>query len=180
MGGKDMPPRDYFKGISKDEFYALFAEMRHASDRVAAVSCAAYLDDTLGWALSARFVVLGKRWEGRLFSGSDAPLGTLSAKVRLGYALALYGPITCADLGLIREIRNDFAHTAKPLSFAKSDIGAKVSRLKTFLPGGLGGPFPPDDPKQIFAATAQQIAFCLMDDLTSRSIASPTFPSTLP
>ena len=175
-----MPPRDYLKGISQGEFLALFMEMRHASDRVAAISCVAYLDDTLGWALSARFVARGKQWEARVFSGPDAPLGTLSAKIRLGYALGLYGPMTCADLDLIRAIRNDFAHTALPLSFADAGISGKVSRLKTPLPRGLGGPFPPNDPKEIYAATVYQIALCVLGDLMNRQIQRPSFPPTLP
>jgi hypothetical protein len=99
----------------------MFAETGNASDRVAAVACAAFLDDSLGAALSARFVRLGKGWEDRIFSGGTAPLGTFSAKIRLGYALALFRPSTQKDLDLIRTIRNAFAHTASPVFFSDAE-----------------------------------------------------------
>jgi mannitol operon repressor len=116
-----MPPRDHFEG-TPDQVMAMFREITSATDRVAAVACAAFLDDTLGAALAAHFVRLTKKWEDRIFSGATAPLGTFSAKTRIGYVLGLYGPLTCDDLETIRSIRNDFAHQAGPISFDEPEI----------------------------------------------------------
>ena len=68
-----MPPRDYFLGATLDQVVALLSELQNVSDRVAAISAAAFLDDTLGAALLARFVIMGKTWKNRLFSSENAP-----------------------------------------------------------------------------------------------------------
>jgi hypothetical protein len=111
-----MPPRDHFEG-TPEQIEAMFIEMGSVSDRVAAVCCLAFLDDSLGAALAARFVRLGREWEDRIFGGANGPLSTFSAKIRLGYALAILGPATYKDLDIMRSVRNDFAHTAGPISF---------------------------------------------------------------
>jgi hypothetical protein len=46
----------------------------------------------------------------------DAPLATFSAKIRLAYALSIFGSSTRDDLDTIREIRNAFAHSTRPLA----------------------------------------------------------------
>jgi hypothetical protein len=122
-----MPPREEWEG---DEFTAAFAEMRHVSDRVAAISSAAYLDNAIGLALLTRLIPLGKRWQDQIFDGAVAPLNTLSSKAKIGYAIGLYGPVTYKDIDIIRKIRNDFAHTIGPLSF--SDMVNHCEALKTF------------------------------------------------
>jgi DNA-binding MltR family transcriptional regulator len=133
--------RDHFEG-SDQQVMAMFAEMQNVNDRVAAVSCTAFLDDSIGAALAAHFVRLGKQWQDLIFSGPTAPLSTFAGKIRVGYALGLYGSATCKDLDIMRSIRNDFAHTAGPLSFTDTVIADKCSRLSTprrIIKGELGG-----------------------------------------
>lgn len=50
--------------------------------------------------------------------GAKGSLGTLSAKIRMAYALGLIGKVVRSDLLAINEIRNVYAHSplAKPLS----------------------------------------------------------------
>jgi hypothetical protein len=142
---------------------ALFEEMQNANDRVAAVSSAAWVDDTLAAALSTRFVKMGKTWTDRVFDGAGAPLGTFSAKIVIGYALGLFGPLTRTDLDTIRSIRNDFAHNAGPLLFTQPDIAAKCAKLTTPSRAGfgMGAAFSlesPPGPKALYVRTAQYIA----------------------
>ncbi|HEV3492587.1 MAG TPA: hypothetical protein VG224_18385 [Reyranella sp.] len=59
--------------------------------------------------------------------GFDSPAGTFSAKINLAYALSLFGPATYRDFGLIRLIRNEFAHARKPATFADEPL-AEVCR----------------------------------------------------
>jgi hypothetical protein len=92
-----MSVRDDLKAAF-EEYRTLFEEMQNANDRVAAVSSAAWVDDTLAAALSTRFVKMGKTWTDRVFDGAGAPLGTFSAKIVIGYALGLFGPLTRTDL----------------------------------------------------------------------------------
>jgi hypothetical protein len=176
-----MPPRDHFEG-SREQVAVLFDEMHHVSDRVAAVSCASFVDDTLGAAIAARFVRLGRQWEKKVFSGADAPLGTLSAKIRLGFALGLYGPRTCADLDIIRSVRNDFAHTAGPILFTDPEIKAKCRRFTTpqRLTMGLATPFiGQTGPKALYVQTAQQISSYLIGAIRAVPLQRPSFPDAL-
>jgi hypothetical protein len=125
-----MPPRDIFEDEPK-RLLELFKELQSTSDRVAVISATAFLDDSLGVALRARFVPLGNGWADKIFSGSGGPLSTLSSKIVIGYALGLYGPITRKDLDTIRNVRNSFAHTALPLDFSDAEIIEKCDKLTT-------------------------------------------------
>jgi len=46
----------------------------------------------------------------KLFNGATAPLGTFSARIDAANALEIITDTECADLHIIRKIRNDFAH----------------------------------------------------------------------
>jgi hypothetical protein len=149
--------------VTLDQFTALFNEMQNTSDRVAAVSCAAWVDDTLSAALATQFVKMGKTWVDRIFDGPTAPLGTLSAKIVIGYALGLFGPLTRADLEIIRAVRNDFAHTAGPILFTDPEIANKCNRLTTPIRVGVGigtafALEDPPGPKALYVRTAQHVA----------------------
>jgi hypothetical protein len=178
-----MPPRDHFEA-TVDQIIALFGELQNTSDRVTAITCAAFLDDTLGAALMARFVRVGVEWKERIFTGTNAPLGTFYSKTIAGYALGLFGPQTYTDLAIIRTIRNDFAHTPAPLRFTDTVIASKCARLKT--PGrielGLGSPFSTETgPKAIYAQTVFHIASHLLGPVRVKPPPSrPSFPSGLP
>jgi hypothetical protein len=85
------------------------------------------LDTTLALCLRRRMRHLKKSEYEALFVG-ETPLGSFSAKIKLGYALALYGPQTRDDLEMVREIRNAFAHAfahcSKDIDFNTSQIAA--------------------------------------------------------
>jgi hypothetical protein len=164
-----MPSHDPSEGRTIEQEIALFAEMAHVSDRVAAIACAAFLDGALMTALAARFVRMGKEWRDRIFSGAAAPLGTFSGKIRLGYALALYGPLTYRDLEIIRQIRNDFAHTAAPLTFDDPEIAEKCGRLtesysRVIFTGSPTLPFLHGSSKGRYVGASQHIAISLTQE----------------
>ena len=178
-----MPPRHHFQRPTK-ELSALFAETQHTSDRVAAVACAAFVDDMLGVALSARFVRLGKEWEDRIFTGPSAPLATFSSKIRLGFALGLYGPLTCADLDLIRNIRNAFAHTADPIKFVDPEITKTCNRLTTPHRAAKGALLLKNKSRRrsklLYVFTAQYIVLGMMELLQNIPPSRPSFHASLP
>jgi len=98
----------------------------------------AVIERRLEDAILFRLTRLSKsQWEG-LF-GENAPLGTFSAKIKLGYAMRLYGLRTQADLNHIREIRNIFAHSERPITFATKRIKDLCAALHT------PKRWPPDD-----------------------------------
>ena len=177
-----MPPRDYFEGFSDGTFLALLGELQDVSDRVAAISAAAFLDDTLGAALLARFVKVGVTWKDRIFSSPNAPLSSFYSKTVIGYALGLFGPTIYADLDIIRKIRNEFAHTATPLQFNDTAIAALCSRLTSSnrFQMGLGTLLVSESgPKVEYVRSVYGIAVTLLGQM--RSVSSrPAFPSVLP
>lgn len=175
-----MPPRKHFEGTIA-HIASVFTETLHVSDRVAAISCAALLDDTLGAAIAARFIKMGKDWEDRIFIDHNAPLGTFASKIVVGYAMGLFGPLTRANLDRIRSIRNDFAHSAAPVSFDAPVISNKCNQLTVLhpelpdIPEWIRGTL--DTPRNRYIGASQWIAIDLSIRKTLRLRA--TFPDFL-
>lgn len=97
---------------------------RRFADRAAALIVAALLEDALKTAISTHFVSVDDNTINQLFSSGvdDGPLATFSARIRLGYALGIYGPDMRADLETIRLIRNVFAHSRHLLDFSSPEV----------------------------------------------------------
>ena len=109
-------------------------EFQNESDRAAAILGGAYLDDQLRDLLEAHFVHDEKRIPG-LLNGPNAPLGTMSARIDLAYALGLLSLKECQDLGLIRKIRNTFAHgvfghASDRIDFSTPSIASQCREFK--------------------------------------------------
>ena len=121
----------------------------------------------------------------------DAPLGTFSAKIKIGTATALFGSQTFHDLGLIRIMRNGFAHSLKPLGWETKEVIDLCSHLR--LPdskirkvpqayyhlGNLGVVLKPGHPKTRFVASCHTIAIHLLKFAWRRDRTS-TLRSDLP
>ncbi len=104
-------------------------EVSVSSDRAAALIMAAEVDYTLELSLKHRIVnELDNGQINELF-GETGPLMAFGAKIRIGYAYGLFGPITAKDLKLISAVRNAFAHSALPISFSTSLITENCNRL---------------------------------------------------
>ena len=63
-----------------------------------------------------------------IFTGT-APLATFSSRIKIGYALGLYGPKTRSDLDGVRELRNAFAHGSAAVNFDAPEIVQRCGRL---------------------------------------------------
>lgn len=57
-------------------------------------------------------------------------LGTFSSKIIIAYAMKIIGPITHSDLNLIKELRNQFAHSRRPFDFRTPQVEAVCNNLK--------------------------------------------------
>jgi hypothetical protein len=176
-----MPPRNHFAdGV--EVLIEFYSEMSEESDRTAAIVGASFLDDSLGFALTHRFIGLGKDWTDRLFDSANAPLGTFSAKIRLGYALGVFGPKTHADLDRIRRVRNEFAHAARRKSFADTVIANLCMALITpaMIPPSLGEPIPlEEEPRSRYHATCRHISGLLIAEVNASPPARPTASTRL-
>jgi hypothetical protein len=60
---------------------------------------------------------------------ANGPLGTFSNKIMMAYSLGLFGRQTRHDLGLIRNMRNGFAHCQRPLRFQAPEIKGVCDNL---------------------------------------------------
>jgi hypothetical protein len=64
--------------------------------------------------------------------------GTFSDKIMVAYAFKLIGPMTRADLDLIRLLRNEFAHSLMPISFETPEVQAVCQQFRLLdLPDSL-------------------------------------------
>ena len=141
-----------------EEQGAISADLRSYSDAGAALIGASYVDDALQNLLLTKFVPLGTEEFTRLFDGSAGGIvGTFSAKVRIGYAMGLYGPITHAELLLLNDIRNAFAHSLHKLDFSVAQVKedcAKFTLIKQFWKHQIGIDFPITEAKATFCEVA--------------------------
>lgn len=102
--------------------------LQSESDRATALMAAAFLEDYLGKLIS-HHMIDDESINKTVFS-HNGPLGTFSAKIDMAYMLALISPLVRKDLHLLRKIRNEFAHTAKPLDFTTHRIKSRCEEFK--------------------------------------------------
>lgn len=116
--------RKSLREIDPDKFKE---RLNSESDRACAILGAALLDARLETVFRQHLL----RCQQELL-GSDRPLGSFSARIRMARALALIDEDAGADLDTIRAIRNDFAHSFDhELSFQDQSISGRCSNLRT-------------------------------------------------
>jgi hypothetical protein len=80
-----------------------------------------------------------------LLSAPNASLGTFSSRIEACYSLALIDKFEYQEIGLIRKIRNEFAHAKHGISFESVKIKGLCTSLQSPLPDG--GDYPVDTPR---------------------------------
>lgn len=81
----------------------------------------------------------------KLFGGGDDGPMNFTVKIRMAYALGVYGLKTREDLDTVRHIRNFFAHDRGHLTFDDKDVSALCDQLNwidNFPWGGVSGEKP--------------------------------------
>ena len=106
----------------------LLEEFELESDRGVGLISAAFLDGLLASMLEA-LLVDDRQIVERLL-GDYGALGSSSARADLAYCLGLLSRDEWHDLGVIRKIRNRFAHEHSGLSFDDSRIADQCRALK--------------------------------------------------
>lgn len=116
---------------------AITNELETQTDRGAAIIATADLEDALGELLKKQFRSDDPVVE-EIFK-MDHLLGSLSAKISVGYGLRLFEMDLFQDLTHIRKIRNRFAHSAlindsqhvpRPVTFQTEEIRNRCENLK--------------------------------------------------
>lgn len=103
-------------------------ELKRETDRGLPLVAAALIDDRLKETLRAFFCV--PKAASKLLDGGTAPLSTFSARTEACRALGLIDCYEFAEIGLIRKIRNEFAHAKHGLTFGSEHVIGLCASLK--------------------------------------------------
>src|SRR6478736_2369671 len=108
---KKSPLRHLLEQVPTPEEYQVTWESVRKDGSRGSVSLAGTLvEDSLRALLISRMAPGVEKDEPKDLFGPMKPLSSFSAKIRMGFALKLYGERTFHDLELLRKLRNLFAH----------------------------------------------------------------------
>jgi hypothetical protein len=117
----------------KDVLSAMLAAPLNEDDRSVAISACALVEFSLEKALKLRLRRMTKVEQESLFDG-NAPLATFSAKIKMGYALGIYGKEMRHDLETVNRIRNVFAHSVQEVTFKNRRIVNAIYGMHVIKP----------------------------------------------
>ncbi len=106
-----------------------YSNIKEESDRGSALWAMSFLDERLKEILEAHMLV-DKNVLKRLFEGPGAAMGTLSMRISFAYMLGSISKDAHNELHLMREIRNEFAHSEEKIEFTDKRIAQKCFALK--------------------------------------------------
>lgn len=107
-----------------------FQDIDRESDRGLAVLGAAYLHECLGWLIASFLVKNATKADGT----AKWPLESPAARIRAAYYMGLISGDEHHDLEKINQIRNQFAHDPRVLSFSEADIARECNELRLWKP----------------------------------------------
>ena len=113
--------KTFYKITLADDDFDLAAAIIAETDRGSVILLTTAVEDQLTRRIKAEMVDLTSDESNRLF-GPDAPLGSFSAKIKLGYALGAIDGDISSICDLLREMRNACAHSGRPVSFADPEL----------------------------------------------------------
>lgn len=126
-------PRDLVREEDKEPLSDLNRFMRLLNgqdERIMVLSLAAFLEEALGRLLLAYFRDCKATRD--LVEGFNAPLGTLSSRIKAAYSFGLATEDQFKDMEILRKVRNLFAHTWEGISFERNEIAAMVGQLSGY------------------------------------------------
>jgi hypothetical protein len=129
------PPTDAFEddapeiGDDLRLFAAFVNEFHGETDRGAALIGAALVSNRLRRLLSDHLLT-NEATEKLLADSSESILGTFNAQAQMCYALGLITEIEYKECGIIRRVRNEFAHQLHGLTFTNTQIADWCGNLK--------------------------------------------------
>lgn len=124
------------------------------SDRGSVLMAAAYIEDKITQLLET-YMVQNKKIQEKIFDGNGA-LATFSSKIDISFLLGLIPKKIYNDLSILRKLRNDFAHNAKPITFQTDYIRNRCKALKVVSKIALR-----DDIKAYFLRSMTMILTCI-------------------
>jgi hypothetical protein len=123
---KLVPDESAIRGLIQD----LEKDKTGLADYAIALICQTFVEKALEIAIFASLAPYDEEANKRIFDYDNrGPIADFSAKIKLGYVMGIFGKETKADLDLIREIRNAFAHSLQPISFETKEVIDMCGRL---------------------------------------------------
>jgi hypothetical protein len=114
---------------SDDEQVRVLMELIKAPDHAVAITAAAYLDYAIETLLRHRLRIDPDE-DARIFDGAqNGILATASAKITAGYAMRLFEKPVRDDMRSINKVRNIFAHTLHPMTFAHEAVVTQCRKI---------------------------------------------------
>jgi hypothetical protein len=110
--------------VAPEEVAAVFEEVRKANDRHAAVHLGAFVEQGLGIAFLS---LVGEQKSAEL--KKEISWASFDDKIKAALKLELIDDRIFKKLEIIRQIRNAFAHSARPISFETPEVVAAVDEL---------------------------------------------------
>jgi Mannitol repressor len=109
------------------ELAKMAKNLQHESDRGVALIVAAWVDDALAEYVRG-FLIQDAGALEELFRPMG-PLGSFSSKIKMAYLLGLINELLMTNLDIVRDIRNDFAHSRKELAFSEQSVRDRCKNL---------------------------------------------------
>ena len=123
--------RDLPEGEERDRAWN---EIHEGSDTASVLLASAWIDRHLESSIRQRFYSELKQEERDEIFGLAGLLLDFRAKVDIGYALGVFGPITKNALTIIGKIRNAFAHSPRVLGFSTPRVAIECQKLAVLIP----------------------------------------------
>jgi hypothetical protein len=169
--------RDALKKLSRrrpllGELIESVVDIQTDTDRGAALIAGSMLENALEDALQT---LMRENMEPDELSDIFGRLGflsTFSAKITAGYAFRLYGKQTKADLEIVKDIRNAFAHSSIRVAFDTESVRSATESIKFLerLKMEFGKPWPPATARGKFTQTCHHLGIALMSEASHMSL----------
>lgn len=134
-------------------FHILTSAARDRNERSAVLTLVSLLEGAFQLSLKKRLERDEKGEHSYLFN-PGCPLRDLSSKIKIGFALKMYGPQTRDDLDAIREVRNSFAHSMSLIDFGTQEVANVCNRITIQSRYVIPESGPDSTPKNIFMWSA--------------------------
>jgi DNA-binding MltR family transcriptional regulator len=113
---------------SIQEFQDFRTSLLSESDRGSVLMAAAFIEDKITQLLET-YMINDTTIQKKIFGGNGA-LATFSSKIDISFLLGLIPKNIYNDLGVLRKLRNDFAHNAKSITFQTDYIKDRCNVLQ--------------------------------------------------
>ena len=110
------------------KFAEVWELLKKESVRGTVIVACAFIEDQLEELVKSRLIVCEKKKD-YLFDGTNAPIGSMSAKIDLAFRTGCIGAKIRESLHILRKLRNDFAHLSSNISFETQSVKDRTERL---------------------------------------------------